>query len=407
MKRRLVWILVTVGLAAALWYGYRAYRDYAAGMRPGLYRVAEAPGERIKVDMRPQSPPERLVNAFAPDARPKNLILIIGDGFGFNQMSAARIALKGANGRLFMERFPVSGWMWTHSLEELYTDSAAGASALATGCKTRPLMLSQTPEGVPQRTFLEAGMEKGMRAALITTSTIFDATPAAFVVHHKYRRDYAAVNAQLAASGVELLLSEGVDPEAEPWKEIWPGILETYRASGYRVAQTWEEVETAAAKPGERLLGLLPPGSLSEERSTSPCLEELSTLALERLADAEQGFFLLVEDEDVDTHSHKGNMDRVVAAVAALDEVARQAVDFAQANGETLVLITADHETGALVLIGGKDGADLDYRWIHGNHSVSPVPLLAYGPGAERFSGVLDNTDVPRILDELLDLGLF
>lgn len=406
-SRRLLRGLLVLAAFVAFWYAFQLYRQHAAGMRLGTYRVAESPAEDVVVDMRPQPPATRLVNAFPSDARPKNVILILGDGMGFQQIGAARIALQGVNGRLFMERFPVTGWMWTHSLEELYTDSAAGAAALATGKKTKPLMLSQSPDGKPQKTLMEAGMERGMRAAMITTATIFDASPSAFVVHHRHRRDYEEVTAQMAAAGVELLLSEGVDEDDDRWREVWPKILENYRSAGYRIVRTWEEVEALAGTPGEKLLGFLPPDSLAKERSTPPVLSDLSALALERLAGAEQGFFLLVEEEDTDTHSHRGNMDRVVAAMAALDAVARQAVDFARSNGETLVLITADHETGALTLIGGKDGGTLDYRWIHGNHSASPVPLLAYGPGAERFSGVLDNTEVPRILDALLGLGLF
>lgn len=409
MARRNLWLrgILVLGAVALLWYGYFLYQEHAAGMRLGAYRVAESPVEEIVLDLGPKPPAPRLVNGYPLEARPKNVILILGDGLGFLQISAARMALEGVNGKLFMERFPVTGWMWTHSLEELYTDSAAGAAALATGYKTLPLMLSQTPEGEPQRTFLEAGMGKGMRAAMITTATIFDASPAAFVVHHDHRRDYPEVTAQMAASGVELLLSEGVDEEDERWREVWPQILENYRSAGYRIARTWDEVKTLAGTPGEKLIGFLPVDSIARERSTPPLLSELSALALERLAGAEQGFFLLVEEEDTDTHSHQGNMDRVVAAVAAMDEVARQAVDFARGNGETLVLVTADHETGALTLLDGLDGETLDYRWIDGNHSASPVPLLAFGPGAERFSGVLDNTDVPRILDELLDLDLF
>ncbi len=406
-KKRLVWSLILVATLVGLWYGFKAYREYAAGVRLGFYRIAEGPREDVLLDLQPRPTVERLVHSFPPGARPRNVILILGDGMGFHQINAARMALKGVNGRLFLERFPITGWMWTHSIHELYTDSAAGASALATGFKTEPLMLSQTPEGQPQKTLLEAGMERGMRGALITTSTIFDATPSAFVVHHNYRRDYSVVTAQMAASGVELLLSEGVPAEEERWLEVWPAIEENYRSQGYRIVKTWEELQALAPSSQEKVAAFLPPDSLAKERTTSPLLSDLSTIALERLADAEEGFFLLVEDEDTDTHSHRGNLDRVIEAVAAIDRVAEQAVEFADANGETLVLITADHETGALVLIGGKDGGNLDYRWISGNHSTSPVPVLAYGPGAERFSGVLDNTEIPRILDDLLELGLF
>lgn len=406
-KRRLLWGLVAAAVLVAAWYGFGAYRDHASGLRVGTYRIAEGPEEEISLSFEARPTVERLVNQFPPEARPRNVILILGDGLGFHQISAARMALEGVNGRLFMERFPVTGWMWTHSIRELYTDSAAGASALATGFKTEPLMLSQTPEGTPQKTFLEAGLEKGMRAALITTSVIFDASPSAFVVHHDHRRDYPEVNAQIAASGVELLLSEGVDQESERWKELWPTLEDLYRAKGYRIVESWEEL--ASVDPGDpaKIAAFLPPDSLAKERATKPLLSDLSGLALERLGSSEKGFFLFVEEEDTDTHSHRGNMDRVVSAMAALDDVTRQAVEFARTNGETLILITADHETGALTLLGGKDGETLDYRWISDNHSSGPVPLLAYGPGAERFSGVLDNTEIPRILDELLELGLF
>ena len=404
-RRLLLWTAV---LALLGWVGAS---QYSRGVRLGFYSVG--PGDQELATLRFDGPswrveaqPAAAANGESGEAMPagtppvRNVILVVGDGLGFNQLTAARAELVGPNGRLFLETLPVATWVTTHSVDNLYTDSAASATALATGFKTVKGMLSQTPEGSPLRTLAESALAGGGRVGLVTSTLILDATPAAFLSHVANRSQWEDIAAQMAASGAELLVSEGYEPKNEERRERMAQILATFEAAGYRHITSWEALQaTAAAGPGERTLALLPPESIA--RGRSPSLAQLTELALRRLGSDESGFFLLVEDEESDTASHYNELARVVAAVADLDEVVRTAVEFARVDGETLVLVTADHETGGFLVYEGPEGGTMRYRYSSEHHTNGPVPLLAFGPGAERFSGVLDNTDVPRLVSAL------
>jgi alkaline phosphatase len=156
--------------------------------------------------------------------------------------------------------------------------------------------------------------------------------------------------------------------------------------------------------PGGRLLGLFDI-DLAALRPAEPSLEVMTRVALRRLAASPRGFFLLIEEEAIDTRAHVYDIAGTAAAVSRFDDAVGAVLDFAAADGRVLVVATADHETGGLVLDRGTiSGGTLEVVWADLSHSVIPVPLFAYGPGAEAFSGVLDNTEVPRLLAEALRL---
>ncbi|MCH9651699.1 MAG: alkaline phosphatase [Deltaproteobacteria bacterium] len=410
LRRRLTWITIVLLLA---FFAFQVFHAYRQGVRVGFYRVAGGPTpahhEPVPLDFSPRSE-QRLRQDFAKDAPVRNVIFLIADGMSFAQLTAARYHYAGINGRLVMERFPVAGWVSTHAINSLYTDSAASASALATGFKTEPLMLSQTPAGEPQKTILEAAIERGLRAGMITSSVIFDATPAAFASHAAYRRDYAVVTAQMATSGVEFLASELLETTSDERRALVAESLANFEAAGFRRVTTREEL-AAATGSQDKVLAWLEPGTITG-REPEISLADLTDMALQRLSNSDAGFFLLIEDEEVDTGSHTSDLPRVLRGIKSLDEAAARAVEFAQRNGNTLVLVTADHETGGLLLESDRHSnkelpPTLPFRWSSTGHTTIPVPLLAYGPGAERLGGVLDNTEVPRILSELMGLEMF
>lgn len=398
IARVLALVLLAV-LAAALATAYRH------GYRLGLYRTDPDPGEDTALRFGTAPDVDRLPGDSPPQARVRNVVLLVGDGMGFSQMAATRLAYLGPDGRLAMERFPVSSWVWTYAAGTLLTDSAAAATALASGFKTLPGALGVSPRGRPHPTLAEAALGRGLGVGLVTTTAIVDATPAAFASHVASRREITAVADQMAASGIELLIGEGADPGSPRELELMRALIGRFRERGYRSATTWEELQ-AAVGGGGRVLGMLPGGSIADPE-TAPALVDLFDLAVDRLEASPDGFFLLVESEEPDTGGHRGDLPRVAAGIWELDRVARRAAELARRRGDTLVLVTADHETGALVLPGGEAGEPLPHRWYSAGHTAAPVPLLAYGPGAGRFSGVLDNTEVPRILADLLGLDLF
>ncbi len=339
--------------------------------------------------------PDRLPRFQTAD-RPKNLILLIGDGMGFSQLTGARMALKGPNGRLTLERFPVTGWSSTHSATEVYTDSAAGATALAGGVKTDPSHISVTSDGEPVETLFEKARAAGKSVGLITDSMVFDATPSAFGAHRESRRDYAEIADHLLELKPEALVGESrrsLDENAD-----WQARFQRFEAAGY---SRLDQLESLDAAPDEGpLLGLFPEGSIADPK-TQPNLEHLTMRVLELLSRNPNGFMLMVETEETDTGSHRGDFDRMVEGIRALDRVAEIAVEFADSNRDTLIVATADHETGGLAILGGEHGESQRVRWATGSHSAEPVPVLAYGPGSEAFTGVLDNAELGRLLAEI------
>lgn len=341
-----------------------------------------------------------LVQDFAAGAEARNLVILIGDGMGFGHLAGARAALAGINGRLFVERLPVTGWLTTHSADRLLTDSAAGATALATGHKTDMKRLATSAAGEPLRTLMEAAAERGKAIGLVTDSYLWDATPAAFATHVDERQDHRAVAVQMAASGFDLFLGEEDDLNGD---EGLGAVLETFRAHGFRVARDIGALP--AADDGGPVLGLFAEGSVHDPERP-PELPQLAAYALERLARDDDGFVLLLETEETDTASHRHGFERMVRGVAALDRVVEAAAGFARRDRHTLIVVTADHDTGGLTLLHGRDGGPLRVHWSSWGHTGNPVPLFAYGPGAARLGGVHDNVEVPRILAGLLGLDL-
>ncbi len=385
-----VFALLTV--AAAHLAGYDLAFERRGGSRDGT----------SPVDLGPRPAVEPLADDFAADAEVRNVILLMADGLGLAHVVLARSELVGLNGRLAFERMPISGWFTTHEAGSLITDSAATATALFTGHKTDMGRLSTSPDGQPLRAVTEAARDAGMAVGAVTDTYLWDATPAAFLAHAETRKDTLGITGGMARSEAEILvgeLSSKVTAESDDGRAV----LQGFEDRGYAVARTWDELR--AVEPERRVAALLDPGTIPDPERP-PGLPQLAELALARLADAPGGFFLLVEVEETDTAAHYQEVQRFVAGMKAIDEVATLALDFARRDRSTLVILTADHETGGLSLLSGDHGEPLGLRWTTGSHSGGPVPLYAYGPGARRFSAIRDNSEFAGILAELLNLQM-
>ncbi len=371
-----------------------------AGCRVAFENPRDWTRETSLVDLSSGPLEPRLANDF-DDTEICNVVLLIADGMGFSHVVAARSELVGLNRRLGFERMPITGWLTTHDAGRVISDSAATATAMATGVKTTIGHLSIDVEGRPLRTVLEAAGDRGMAAGLITDSYLWDATVSAFAVHAG-RRDYAEIVEQMSRSGVEILFGESC-----PWcfedQASDAVAAESLESAGYTVASNWDDLRAFAADG--KLAGLFESGVVPD-RERSPRLPQLTSLALERLAADPDGFFLVVETEETDTASHRHEFQRMVQGIRSFDETAAVVLDFARRDRGTLVLLTADHETGGLSLSTGRQGEKLGARWTTHYHTGMPVPLFAYGPGAEHFGGSRDNTEIAQILSRLLGLRL-
>lgn len=353
-----------------------------------------------------------LPDASAPAAR--NVILMIADGGGVAYWSAARRAA----GRLSVAELPVVGLVDTWDVEGRVTDSAAAASAYATGQRTYYHALSVAPEcqailwsdtaGLrsdparcpPVETLFQVAEARGMATGLVTTTYVVDATPAAFVAPSPDRAWYDLIARRFADADLEVLLGGG------------RAFLDGSRPDGADVLGRLCDGAACLATPAELrgyraddrpLVGLFAPEEMAAAGARSPALPEMVAAALDRLGRHPGGFVAMFENEGTDAAGHSNQpLPVVVAEVLEFDRAVGVALDFARANPGTLLVVTSDHETGGLALRDFPRGDTLAASYIARSHTGSMVPLFAFGPGAERFAGIKENAEVGRLLREAI-----
>ncbi len=329
------------------------------------------------------------ITVCAEDRVPKNIILFIGDGMGLSQVTAGKVA----KGKLEMERCPVTGLVTTWSDDSLVTDSAAAATALSTGVKTRNGSLGLAPDGKPLKNVIEYAEEKGKSTGVAVVCSLTHATPAGFIVHVLSRKLDSEIAGQIAASDVDVLFGGGLNyfnmTNNPRLPELQKKMTVALTAGEFRQLGTPE-------KAAALLYPVHPP--YAAERAVS--LRELTEKAIQILSQDKDGFFLMVEGSQIDWAGHKNDATNLIAEVVDFDHAVGSGLDFAEKNGETLVIITADHETGGFALLGGSvEHKTVDKTgFVHGNHTASMVPLFAYGPGSTVFSGIRDNTDIGKTM---------
>lgn len=326
---------------------------------------------------------------FGEHDRPRNIIFLMGDGMGFGHLSALSV-LRGGNSA--MEGMPVSGIVSTASADRLVTDSAAGASAYATGQRTRNRMLSLAGDGkTPLPTLLERMRTAGRSAGLVTTSYVIDASPAAWAAHHPDRYDYEPVARQMIASGTELLIGGR--------KNFPSRVLQEAADTGYHLTDLDREPLSSIRLPA---LALYQSAAHEIDNPELP-LAELTRTAITLLARDSDGFFLFVEHEGTDEATHNGNIPGMLDSVRSLDDALAVALEFARRRSDTLVIVAADHETGGVQVLEDATHRELRIELPRTRHTGAMVPVLAYGPGAHHFTGVHTNEGVGRILASLVD----
>jgi alkaline phosphatase len=335
-----------------------------------------------------------------PDG-PFSVILFIGDGNGVAQWSAA----KHSASELAIQAFPVVGLVDTRASNSRVTDSAAGATAFASGVRTFNGAVGVGPDSTPVRTVLELSESRRMATGLVATSTLTHATPAAFAAHVPSRSMHMEIAEDIAGQNIEVLLGGGLwyfDPARRPDGADLLGRI-TRNATYVTTAQEFRALDT---KNVRKLVGLFaddnpPPGGGRE-----PSLAELTRAALDVLERDEQGFFLMVEGSQIDWRAHENaSLREVIAEVLDFDMALREGLTFQQERrGNTLVLVVADHETGGLALHGDAMGVFRAHYTTEG-HTAEMVPLFAAGPGARAFGGVLEIDAVGRLLLEMVANG--
>lgn len=355
--------------------------------------------EQFAVAESPSETPELL--PLVESTTVKNIIFLVGDGTGLAQITSGQYALVGSDGLLHLQTMPVTGFVKTHSSDNLITDSASGATAYSCGLKTYNGAIGVNPDEVPCKTILELAEEQGLSTGLVSTSSITHATPASFAAHQPQRSMQMQIAEDFLDSGTEVFLGGGVEWFSGEMRSDSLDLLSKFEASGYELL--FNESDLANSN-SDRVLGLFADDGM-ERKEGEPTSAMMTQKALNILSQDEDGFFLMVEGSQIDWAGHGNDTEYLLREVEDFDNAVKAALDFAQQDGETLVVLTADHETGGMTMQRQlAEGDSLEIYWTTGYHTGVPVPLMAYGPQATEFMGWRDNTYVGLKMAELLGL---
>ncbi len=334
----------------------------------------------------------------------RNVIFMIGDGMGLGQVAATTINrdYKPLN----MERAHYIGLAKTYSANNRVTDSAAAGTALATGTKTYNGAIGVDADKQPVENLVERAEKEGLATGLVVTYSVTHATPAAFVAHVESRKMEERIAEFYLDSGIDVFLGGG--KKFFHNRKDGRNLATEMEEKGYTMVYSLDDI---LAFEGERLGALLSDNAMPRMLDgRGDYLSKATGKALEILdRNSEKGFFMMVEGSQIDGGGHKNDAQMVFSEIEDFDRAVGVAFDFADRNPGTLVIVTADHETGGLTVPSGKPDFSLPdqgvkYHFSTGGHSGVFVPIYAYGTGAENFSRVMENTDIPRLIGELLNL---
>ena len=365
-------------------------------------------------DLNPLQPKQLKV----PSNKAKNVILLIGDGMSISQISAYRLINGGPNSRISVDKFPYSGIVLTHSEDGIVTDSASSATAYSTGFKTNNTYLGLDANKNVLENLTETLDRSGYVSSLLATSEITHATPAAFVAHVDLRWKTDEISSQMVDSNVATFLGGGIHfflPEEKGGKrEDGRNLLQEVSDSHVLLKTKEDMINFDSNKPG-RVFGLFADEHIRnietpDNHVFEPSLADMLEFSVNRsdyfIDNGCRGFFIMAEGSQVDWAGHVNNIDYLNNEMKDLDSAVDWALNYAIENSDTLVVVTADHETGGLLI---EPANPVDYKGDkvkfsfntavgRGTHTGVPVPVYAYGPGAENFTGTLDNTDVYRAI---------
>jgi len=323
--------------------------------------------------------------------RPKNIIFLIGDGMAAAQVSA-HIYWKGV-GKTVFEKFPVVGFHKSHAYDYRVTDSAAGATAFACGQKTTLGAIGVLPpDNHPCPTILEDLDRKGFATGMVTTCTATHATPACYISHRELRALTEEIANDYLATPLDCLIAGGENLFDQRYDKI--NLVDSFKSKGYVVRRgiSFKDLPLDGAHPFVIFTHEMEPPTASAGRDYLPRATRLACDFLKKRS--EKGFFLMVEGSQIDWASHTNDAKWLRAEMADFDKTIQAALEFAALDGETLVVVTGDHECGGLSLVQTDSRKQFKPEFSTKVHTATMVPVYAFGPQAQLFSGIYDNTDI-------------
>ncbi len=333
-----------------------------------------------------------------------SVVFCVGDGMGPEQIRAASLFATGRDDALSFSEFPVRGTATTRSVSSAITDSAASATAMATGYKVDNGVVSRLRPGSGRdlTTLAEYASALGKKVGVATTAAVTHATPAAFIAHANDRLHYGVIAGYIVNATRPLVLFGGGGAEfsAEP---------AFFASAGYTVVQTVEQLSTSgSALP---LCGLFADGHLPYEYDgyaaapDAPRLVDMVRSSLAVLGEGEAGFFLLVEGARIDNAGHDNNVERMIRETIAFSDAVLAVTEWIDANPgrKILLVVTADHETGGLAIVGDPAaGVYPEVTWSTTGHTATPVPYYAVGYRCADMASVTDNTHFAGLLRDVM-----
>jgi alkaline phosphatase len=348
------------------------------------------------------TPKSYTATPLTPPQRPKNIIFMVGDGMGLSQVSSGYY-MNG--GKLHLTEFPYTGLHINYPAEDstIITDSAAGATAFSCGCKTYNGAIGVNKDSMPCETILEMAEKRGLATGMVVTCNIQHATPASFIAHVKSRADYEPISLDFLKTNIDVFIGGGkkfFDRRAMDNRNL----ANELKTKGYYVSD-WNKEELSDIKlPMKQNLAYFTadnqPLTAEQGRDYLPKAAKLACNFLEKRSD--KGFFMMIEGSQIDWGGHAANTSYIVNEMLDFNKTIGEVLDFARRDGNTLVIVTADHETGGFGLVKGSKWNNIKGGFADTKpdkagsiyHTASWIPVFAFGPGAQEFTGVYENTAI-------------
>ena len=304
------------------------------------------------------------------------------------------------------KRFSTVGLAITKSIDDLITDSAAAATAIATGYRTKNRYISVDTSYNKLYTIFEHAEKLGLSTGVVVTGEVVGATPAAFVTHYYNRYEKREIAEQFLDIDIDVVIGGGAkyflpsDSSHSDKDKI--NLVDELKSKGYNFYYDFAGLSELVNS--DKIFALLADEGLQEADKRDYSLGDLTSLALKHLAANEKGFLLMVEGAQIDWAGHDENVNYLLSEMDDFSTALNVAIDFAEKEGNTLVLVTADHETGGMTITGGSfDGESLRIEFINSHHTAGFVGVFAFGPGEKLFGGIYDNHLIGRKIFHLLD----
>ncbi len=329
----------------------------------------------------------------------KNVILMIGDGMSLMHVYTAWTANRG---KLWLENAQATGLSKTWAVKKLVTDSGSGGTSLATGVKTVYHAVGVDPEGKPLTSLVDVAKELGKDAGMAVTCRLWDATPCDFCCHNIDRDKEEELIGDYPTSGVDFVFGGGAQKFTN--RKDGRDIFKELQKKGYHVSRTLDDF--FAYDKNSRIFAVPYDKDTPLPDERGDLLARASMKGISLMNQNKNGFFMMIEGSQLDDYGHFNQLDLLMKETLDFDQTVGEVMKWAAKDGETLVVITADHETGGLTLVNGnKDEGRVECCFSTKDHSGAMVPVYAFGPGAENFTGIFENTDVFKKIKKLMTEG--